>query len=1178
MSDIVVGVRLTADGSGLVGQARVSSAELDRLRTAQKGAADAARDLSQATGQAATAIGSSGTEARKAAFQLSDLSQKSEAQARAQRQAGEASVALDRNIGMQRAGWQQLGFQMQDVFASYSSGTRLSVIFAQQSGQMVSALALIGQSAEGSKGKLAGLASFFGGPWGIAIGVAVSVVGALASKFLDVESAADKAGAAADDFARRQADLANFIDKTTGRLAEQNKYLLQNAILLRQTKIDESRKSIAESREEAFGLATATRRRMYDPESRMAGITGETAVDRDVEAAIAQSRGNQFALADALNKLAASRPDLKPLIEKINSAAAKSIFDVRNIRQQRQEIAFLSGDRAVAPGFTPKAERAGRKSGDGADKAAREAQRLAEFSDRAAESVARINDEYNRAPRDIDRARQATVQLDSIFNDVNERLKGGAKLTEEQRAGLERIGAEAQKLKPIIADSLARPIREMIDDQERQIELTRLTLSGREAEAQALQLTWSLMDKLGVESEAQLATELAKRGVRADEIRQLYDNLAVMRQQTREMRAQQALQDAFLSAVADTRENVRQTIESLRKDGPKAIGDFFKRSMDVFDRLFADVVTEKLFGDLFRDLEEQVKGKSKTDKAGDRLAKAVEDAAKDVDKASGSIASLGDAAASAAAKLSGAAASGAGSAAGGLSIDIDSLRALANGELGGSGNGIVAGEWPDPDFGDFGDIIVNGKLPGGFKTGFESVFNDLKKGLNDVFTDIFGDKGLFGETLSTTLGKTFGNAALGGAAGSLVTGLFGVKGSGTGGMLGGAIGGALGKEFLGGLGKLAGPLGSILGGTLGSVLGGVLKSTPKASATITGGGEDDVSVTGNKDSLKKASVGLARSVQDTLDQIAEEFGGEVGKFAVSIGIRHGDYRVDTSGSGKTKKKSGAVDFDEDQAGAIAYAVMDAITDGGITGISAAVQKALKSSTELDDALEEALKVREVEKLLGGLGAEMEDAFRQFESQAKERLRIATEYGFDVLEIEKRNAEDRADLIESMMKEQVGALQNLISEMTSGSMFEGSAVEQRTAILAEIEKAKADVAAGKDGAADVLASLFERLNDVSREAYGTTGQYAADRAMILDQAQAAIEAAQVRITAAANAASSASAATTSDPALAATAAAMDENNDQNAELIALMRELVARNGGGAPPSGGFIDIRGLARTS
>jgi hypothetical protein len=122
----------------------------------------------------------------------------------------------------------------------------------------------------------------------------------------------------------------------------------------------------------------------------------------------------------------------------------------------------------------------------------------------------------------------------------------------------------------------------------------------------------------------------------------------------------------------------------------------------------------------------------------------------------------------------------------------------------------------------------------------------------------------------------------------------------------------------------------------------VLKSTPKASATITGGGEDDVSVTGNKDSLKKASVGLARSVQDTLDQIAEQFGGEVGKFAVSIGIRHGDYRVDTSGSGKTKKKSGAVDFDEDQAGAIAYAVMDAITDGALIGISAAVQKALKS--------------------------------------------------------------------------------------------------------------------------------------------------------------------------------------------------------------------------------------------
>ncbi|MFA7602790.1 MAG: hypothetical protein WCY29_07255, partial [Novosphingobium sp.] len=53
MTDIVVGVRLTADGSGLVGQLRLSRAELEQLRTAEKGAAEGARELAGATGSAA---------------------------------------------------------------------------------------------------------------------------------------------------------------------------------------------------------------------------------------------------------------------------------------------------------------------------------------------------------------------------------------------------------------------------------------------------------------------------------------------------------------------------------------------------------------------------------------------------------------------------------------------------------------------------------------------------------------------------------------------------------------------------------------------------------------------------------------------------------------------------------------------------------------------------------------------------------------------------------------------------------------------------------------------------------------------------------------------------------------------------------------------------------------------
>ncbi|PZU56116.1 MAG: hypothetical protein DI547_17275, partial [Sphingobium sp.] len=198
-------------------------------------------------------------------------------------------------------------------------------------------------------------------------------------------------------------------------------------------------------------------------------------------------------------------------------------------------------------------------------------------------------------------------------------------------------------------------------------------------------------------------------------------------------------------------------------------------------------------------------------------------------------------------------------------------------------------------------------------------------------------------------------------------------------------------------------------------------------------------------------------------------------------------------------------------------------------------------------------------------------FKDLDRQAAERVRIARQYGFDVIAIEKRNAEDRVKLTEQLLEEQVGSLQRLVTEMTSGSLYEGSAVDQRTALLGEIEKAKADLDAGKDGAADTLANLYSQLNSVSKDAFATTGQYAADRSMILDQARAAIAKSNEQILAASTAAS--------DPALTQTNQALDENNDQNAELIALVQNLPAAIRQALLQSGGTsLDLASLARTS
>jgi len=462
-----------------------------------------------------------------------------------------------------------------------------------------------------------------------------------------------------------------------------------------------------------------------------------------------------------------------------------------------------------------------------------------------------------------------------------------------------------------------------------------------------------------------------------------------------------------------------------------------------------------------------------------------------------------------------------------------------------------------------GAVMPSGGTSSGSSSSFvtDTVGKSVGKSVEGAMDKVFGSKGSFGTLLK--------NAGLGMAAG-------GLTGSKTGGAVGGAIGGYVGKELLGSalgsLGQFAGPIGAIAGGLLGGAIGGLLKKTKTGSANITNV-TDDATLSGNSSQFKKAASGAAGSVQDGLSSIADQLGGAIGSFNVTIGQRHGDWRVRT-GTGSLKIAKGAKEFDDDQEGAIAYAIQLAVSQGAVIGLSDAVQKALKSSTDINDAMEEALKVSEIETLMGGLGANIAKEFKAFETTAKERLRIATQYGFDVVAIEKKNAEDRAALTEKLLEEQVGSLQRLVDDMTSGSLFEGSALEQRDAILKEIDKAKADVAAGKDGAADTLATLLQNLNTVSKDAFGSTGGYAADRAMILDEARKAIAAANAQIVAA-----SAGTATSSDPALATTNSALDENNDQNAQLIALIRDLPASIA--AQIKGGsvaLLDTASLAKTS
>lgn len=107
------------------------------------------------------------------------------------------------SIGQRKAGFQQLGYQIQDVTAQAATGTSALIILAQQGGQVAQAVDMIG-----AKGKLGAFAAFMGGPWGAVILGAVSIGGMLASTLLKSGDAADKAAPGINRYSNSLIDLA----------------------------------------------------------------------------------------------------------------------------------------------------------------------------------------------------------------------------------------------------------------------------------------------------------------------------------------------------------------------------------------------------------------------------------------------------------------------------------------------------------------------------------------------------------------------------------------------------------------------------------------------------------------------------------------------------------------------------------------------------------------------------------------------------------------------------------------------------------------------------------------------------------------------------------------------------------------------------------------------------------
>lgn len=1077
----------------------------------------------------------------------------------------QAKVANAAAVGRQRAAYQQLGFQVQDVFQQIALGINPLVILAQQGGQVTSAFALMGDTQQGTQSKFTRFMTFLSGPYGAVILGAVTIGGLLIQSLFEQGEAAEEVTLASDGLAEAQTVLAKIFDTSTGAIKANTESLRLNAMA---QAMNLKAKALAD-REEAnktidgVGLSFGRLFR-FDSES-INDPVGRTRREqnsaRALQGALDNYRRGNLSSTQAFEII--QRIDVTGLnttqIEAINALTKLVGADASETTADKILKSIDTG--VLDPSFRTEGPKGRKPPNDtSAEKAAREAQRLLDFTDAAEERVQRINEQFNEQPRLLDQAAKASRELDDIQKDVEKRLK-------DQPGKVKELTAAIKDARGAVEDGLLRPFREMEEAGDRQLEQMMLVLQGRESEAEALQRIEQYQARNGDLTEEQRLAILAQ--VEAE------------RELGRLIEARGRQLSIYNASIDDT----RAALEDLLSGGSGR--DFLKSMEQNFRQLQGRLLTEQLFGDALRKLEDLASGRDSLKTQTDKL---VEELGKPGPKAQ----ELADAMDAAAERINQAA------------------QRIANpGLVTSVPNAVPAGS---AGLGQIdkttGEIVVQG---GKIAKGPVEVSLDLKtfQFIKATGTEIGKAwlkplENLIGTKLVNGIAGVFGGAvagrAQGGDIGAILGGLKSIEGlpdglkkvlggaDGAGGAFGGAVAGFRTSQIMDALGignsksgaAIGGAIGSaipipgadIIGSIAGGLIGQALKPTKRGSATITSV-DGDATSRGNDQERIQASLGLAGSVQQRLRQIAEEFDAEIGSFAVSIGQRGKNFRVDTSGSGKTKTKRGAVDFGQDEEAAVAFALRDAISDGAIKGLSAAIQKALNSNPDVDKAIKEALKVRDVEELLDGIGGKIRKEVRDFDRQADERLRIAREYGFDILEIERINAEERSKLIESILEDRVGALQDLLNDLVFGDLAEGTLSERRQRLLEEISKAEADAAKGVDGAADRLADLNRRLIQLSRDAYGTAGsEYASDRAQAIASAERIIQLENDRIRGTQEAAAE------TNRQLATANQLSNEQNNILAEINAGIRNLISLDGLNIAGGGGGntgIDLGPLARS-
>jgi len=706
-----------------------------------------------------------------------------------------------------------------------------------------------------------------------------------------------------------------------------------------------------------------------------------------------------------------------------------------------------------------------------ASKVAEEAEKarkdLEDFGNKSAERISRINESFDEQPRLIDRARQATRELDATI----------AELEERKPIGWEQMVEDAKDAKLTIEDALVRPLKEMREEGEKNIAVQRLLTAGREDEAEALERIWDYEKRIGP--------------LKAEQKQEIFEQVRYERQVTEELQRRQEIIGAYLDATR----SVKQELVSIFS-GEGSFANLGK----IFRNLQGQMLVEKLFGNAFRDFDKWVKGQSGL--------------ADSVDYFSDQTTEAGNAAQEFAAALDGA------------RMQIAMPGISMGGAQAGLGLGGIAAMFGGAanDNGAAGDIVVTGgkrlEKDSVMSLSPERYFSELSKTIVGPALDgldaIFGTK-FFGKMQGVLSGAMNGYLT-GGPAGGVIGALQGIpglpkgisneltkalKGSQTGTMvagLGSAFGinmSSTGAQIGGAIGSLIPiPGGEIIGSIAGGLIGGLFGKRPRGAGSVSNTG---ITASANDAGITGSLNDTGSNLQDAIKNIADALGASVGAYSIGIG-RYKDYyqvsrvandpKLGNSYFGRDSKN--AVYDGLDAEAAMAAAIGAILAQGAIKGISAASQKILSSaaSKDLQAAIEKAVLIESIPKRLKALtdpvGAAIDELNKDFEKMVA-ALREGGATAEQFAEAQKLYELERAEAVKRAVQQVTGSLQSLYDSLTVGNDAL-SLRDRKSAALAIYNPLAARVAAGDASAYDAFAEAARNLLDIERQISGSQSGY------------------------------------------------------------------------------------------